>query len=65
MFEVRRLYDNVLIQTFPTYQAMIDFICQEAADYNYGIYRKWPQNGGECFDTSKNVYIVREIPELD
>lgn len=65
MFEVRRLYDNTLIQTFPTYQAMIDFICQEAVDYNYGIYRKWPQNGGECFDTSKNVYIVREIPELD
>lgn len=65
MFEVRKLYNKELVQTFPTYQTMIDFICQEAMDCNCGIYRKWPQDGGECFDTSKNVYFVKEIPEID
>ena len=65
MFAIRKLHDNSVVKLCDNYTEVMKFIGDEAAEYNCGIYRTWPTTGGTCYDTSKNVYFVEEVDELD
>ena len=63
MFVLKNRYDNSVVNFFTNYQDAINWICDRAEEWNYGVYRAWPAEGGKCFDVGPEVYILEEIDD--
>lgn len=63
MFKLSELYTKKPVATFPNYQAAIDWIGRRAKDWNYGVYRMWPQDGGQCYDVGPRVFFLEEVED--
>lgn len=63
MFVLKENYTKEVVNFFPTYQEAINWICGQAAELNYGVYRTWPNEGGKCFDVGPRVYFLEEVDD--
>lgn len=63
MFVLKDYHTEEVVNFFPTYQKAIDWICDKADKWNYGVYRAWPTENGKCFDVGPEVYVLEEIDD--
>lgn len=57
---LRTAFDGVIV-TVGTREECLTVVGKTALDKNFGIYRKWKENGIEYYDTSAIVYTLEEV----
>ena len=62
-YALSELYSKKSIMTFQNYDDAVAWLNGKARERNYGIYRAWPQNGGECFDVGPRVFFLEKVDE--
>ena len=63
MFVLKNNYTKEVVNFFTSYQDAIAWICGQAEELNYGVYRTWPTENGKCFDVGPRVYILEEVDD--